>query len=89
MHISDIVEQYLCKEEAKSFAEWAFGPEFMDIDSGMKFLYMWNDIHRHDLELVAEGSISEDIPRMIEVWRKRTAPSAPSSIHEKADRILK
>jgi hypothetical protein len=58
------------EEELDTFARWAFGEDFLEIEGSMKFLECWNTIHGKQLILLPSGQISEDAPTMVELWRE-------------------
>jgi hypothetical protein len=67
--IRDLIELYLSEKEAEEFAEWAFGEDFRRFDINYKAHIRWNLRHR-ELILKESGSPQDDIPKMIELWKK-------------------
>lgn len=57
-------------EELECFALWAFGPEYREIDEGMKFLRAWNAIHGSELTLDAAGEVYSDAEKMVSMWKR-------------------
>lgn len=71
--IRNIIENILCEKEAEEFAEWAWGDDFRDLN--YKFaddlVHRWNERHlKNGLILSVVNSPYDDIPKMIEIWRK-------------------
>ncbi|RPI86034.1 MAG: hypothetical protein EHM34_00540 [Nitrosopumilales archaeon] len=66
-----LLENYLAPEEVISFACWAFGPDFAEIENGAQMVTAWNILHWNLYQLFISGSMSEDLPAMIELWRER------------------
>lgn len=71
MHHRDIVEHYLTEEEAEHFAEWAIGKDFREKER-RQWPEFWNVLHGNELKLEESGYPEEDIPKMIELWKKRS-----------------
>ena len=72
------IESILGSEEAEKFAEWAWGKEFRTIISP-DLVKKWNELHGDKFLLDAFGSPKEDIPNMIELWKKENSISSFSS----------
>jgi hypothetical protein len=70
MHQRSIIENFLSEKDAEEFAEWAFGENFREI-LRPDLVLAWNNLHSHQLILSSDGRPSEDIPKMIEIWRNR------------------
>lgn len=64
--------EYLPEDEIDDFVQWAFGAEYEVLENPMAIVTKWNDRHRDYLTLSIRGTISEDIPRMIELWERRS-----------------
>lgn len=65
----NIIETYLSSSVAKQFAEWAIGKHFEDRAS-YQWPALWNDLHGNELILLDVGHPDEDIPKMIQIWKK-------------------
>ena len=65
----DIIE-YLLKDKARQFAEWAFGENFETIPFS-EMPSAWNNIHPTEFKLDGYGNPRHDIPRLIEIWNSR------------------
>lgn len=61
-------------QEQDAFGLWAFGKDLMEIHDGIEFMNAWNDLHGNELLLQSTGIISEDIKKMIELWRENDIP---------------
>lgn len=70
MHVRDHIEMYLCPKDAEKFARWAFGEHFKNIDLNYMGHIYWNELHGEELHLRGDGNPIEDIPKMIELWKK-------------------
>lgn len=57
-------------EKIDDFGLWAFGDGYKEFDHSYDFLKAWNQLHGKDLMLEDEGVPGEDIPKMIELWKK-------------------
>lgn len=64
----DFASYFLEQEEYEEYMIWAFGEGYEDIQTGMGFLKAWNVLHSSLLLLDPDGSIKEDIPRMMAFW---------------------
>lgn len=58
-------------DKAEEFAEWAFGEDYKEYDRSYDFLKAWNILHGKELMLEGHGVPSEDMPKMIELWKNR------------------
>lgn len=56
--------------EEDDFAKWAFGDDYGYFTHGIEFFNAWNELHSEELMLKSDSRISEDIPKMIECWRR-------------------
>ena len=70
MHIRDLVELFLTREDAEIFAKWAWGEEFRSIASG--WCEIWNKRHGNKIKLLESSRPINDMPKMIELWRKKS-----------------
>jgi len=68
-NIRDIVEDIIPEKEAEKFAEWAFGPDYKNLES-KEMCDEWNKIHSDVLILDQSSNPNFDIPVMIYLWRK-------------------
>lgn len=69
--IKGLVLLWLSKEEAEEFTRFVFGNDYLTIQcSAEDFIGVWNVKYGDDLILKGNGRPSEDIPKMISVWRK-------------------
>jgi hypothetical protein len=66
-HHRDIIESYLPERHVDIFAEWAFGPDFREIER-KNLTKAWNSLHGDKMILIDEGKPLEDIPKMIKLW---------------------
>ena len=57
-------------KELQDFAEWAFGPNYLNFYGSMDFLDSWNDLHSDLLTLNINGSINEDSKIMVNLWKE-------------------
>lgn len=66
-----MVLQYLLNSESEidQFGLWAFGNDYKEL-VGISFMKKWNELHGEVLMLFENGSIIEDIKRMIDLWNK-------------------
>ena len=69
VHFREIVESFIPHPESEEFAKWAWGDEYKEIVTE-QLPEHWNHIHGDELMLHAAGRVWEDIPLMIELWRK-------------------
>lgn len=58
------------EEELSEFAEWAFGEKFKELDEGIQFMKCWNFYHSDKLELHPDNLLSQDAPKMVELYRE-------------------
>ena len=70
MYLRNFIESLLDQNEAEKFAEFAFGEDFRIINLNSRGYLCWNERHKDKLELQPNGLPSEDIPKMIEIWKK-------------------
>lgn len=71
MSMKELIEYYAGdKKDVKPFGEWAFGPEYQSLHHQLNFMKAWNERHSDKLELKAFGLLTEDIPKMIQIWRE-------------------
>lgn len=68
----------LAHEDVDAFGLWAFGENFNDLDNTLDYMESWNDSHGAELSLKPTGHISEDAPKMVDLWRSNS-PLVPSS----------
>ena len=71
-NMRDTVEHFMRprdEDELESFARWAFGDNFHELDHSLKFMESWNEIHGDDFLLRQDGIIEHDVPKMIQMWR--------------------
>lgn len=57
-------------EELEKFNEWAFG-DFKHLETTLQFMRAWNKHHGNKLRLTPDGCISDDVERMVELWKAR------------------
>jgi len=70
--VKDYFSTFIPEEkELDAFGEWAFGEDFRELEEAMKYLECWNFHHGKDLTLVPSGEISEDAPKMVQLWKDR------------------
>lgn len=70
LSVSDIVRNYLNEKDSEIFAEWAFGPNFITLDSTEMF-EEWNKKFGSKFLLKRNSNPSKDIPFMIQFWRNK------------------
>jgi len=64
------VEHFLPKhDDQEAFALWAFGPDYKSLPYSPKFMDAWNERHSDKLMLKRFGEISNDIEKMVEIWK--------------------
>jgi len=63
-----IAENILGKTETDEFALWAFGENYMEKFS-KELIWAWNERHAKKLRISLGGTLEEDIPKMIELWK--------------------
>jgi hypothetical protein len=69
--VKDAFSPYIPDEkELDEFGLWAFGEDFLELEEAIKYLECWNYHHGKELELKPTGVITEDAPKMVELWRK-------------------
>lgn len=72
MHIKDLIEEHLNEEDSEKFAEWAWGEKYKEINLvGNQPVDLWNKRHGFHLEIFCHGQPYIDIPKMIEIWKKK------------------
>jgi hypothetical protein len=72
MTIKNIIETYILQtEKSEDFAEWAFGKGFENFEHQKDFLNTWNERHQDKYKLYVDSCPKDDIPFMIELWRKK------------------
>lgn len=73
--IIDIINFYLEDnegiKEVKKFAKWAWGSEYRKVNVSKNAVLIWNELHGDLLKISPEGNPHEDLPKMIEFWRKK------------------
>lgn len=69
VHFRVIVESFISYPESEEFAKWAWGEKYKELVRE-QLPDQWNHIHGDELILHSAGRICEDIPLMIELWRK-------------------
>lgn len=69
VHFREIVEYHIEYPESEEFAKWAWGESYKEIVRDQLPQY-WNEFHGHQLTLFPDGYMWDDIPLMIELWRK-------------------
>jgi hypothetical protein len=70
MHFKQFMEQLITDpEDLESFGSWAFGEELRTLEGSVNFMHKWNEIHGKELMLSSSGSVAEDVPEMISLWR--------------------
>lgn len=57
------------EDNPEEFALWAFGENYRVISS-LEYLNSWNALHGTQYLIKPKSSLSEDLPKMIELWRK-------------------
>ena len=55
------------KNELEKFEKWAFGDDFINANY-QDIPKLWNQRHGKQLELIENGSIFDDINKMVELW---------------------
>jgi len=58
------------EEDRDIFCTWAFGEDYITIEYGADLLYHWNKRHGELYILKICGNIYDDIPIMVDLWRK-------------------
>lgn len=72
MNIGDIFRIFLEDEKAQECAKWAFGERCDEFTRTKQFLNAWNQLHGKEVFLNGSGRPFDDIPKMIELWKKET-----------------
>lgn len=62
---------YLEENEVDEFGAWAFGDDLKELQDPLDFMKAWNVLHQFKLKLKSDGSIYDDIPKMVDLWRNR------------------
>lgn len=71
MHIRDIIEHYLNPEDSEKFANWVLDDELNVPKDVMDAIFTkWIEKHSELLLLDPTGNPTEDIPKMIEIWKQ-------------------
>lgn len=70
MAFKDILEKHLTSDEIDKFGIWAFGENLHQINGSINFMNAWNELHSEDLLLKYDSKPDDDIPKMIDIWRK-------------------
>lgn len=68
-----IIEKLIGHEEAEIFAKWAWGENFRNMIFSDEAVNIWNEKHGDKMTLQGSGSPSEDIPKMVELWKSETS----------------
>lgn len=69
----EIIEQHIGKD-AEIFARWAWGENFETMPIyGDAPVEIWNKLHGDKLNIDRESRPIDDIPKMIELWKKETS----------------
>ena len=69
--LRDIIEHHLGKEHSEDFAEWAFGEDYMILIGSLAFMRKWNTLHGNDLRLSGDGSVEDDVKKMIKMCEEK------------------
>lgn len=69
MHLRDLLEELIGQENAKKFAEWAFGKEYLNLDGLENFAKSWNELHGNIFKIEMSNPVCYDVPEMIQIWR--------------------
>lgn len=68
--IRDEVEKHIFDQnDVEKFGEWAFGKDYTIIDGSINFMKAWNQLHSDKLMLEDIGCITEDISKMVQIWK--------------------
>lgn len=71
MFLEDYFSKYIEDEDdLEHFGEWAFGKDFNIYDHSLKFMKAWNLRHCHNLQIKTQNHIENDVPKMVDLWRK-------------------
>lgn len=68
LSMRDIVVEQI-GDRAEEFAEWAFGENY-NITLQSNLFLEWNNRHSHHMVLKGGSRPVDDIPKMIEIWKK-------------------
>lgn len=69
-HPRDIIEKLIGHQQAEIFAEWAWGENYRSMVFTQNAVAWWNERHGDKLEIHANNRPKDDIPKMIELWKK-------------------
>lgn len=70
--LSDILSD---KNDQEEFSRWAFGTNFNENSSLLEGMLYWNLYHSDKLKLEPDSVCEEDIPKMVEIWKKANRKS--------------
>lgn len=63
------------EDEVEEFRVWAFGNfNLTEECDDLKLMNKWNELHGQQLMLDPFGDPFDDIPKMINIWRKNVIP---------------
>jgi hypothetical protein len=65
-----LLNYYLSSKDAERFGNWAWGEEFERLSLDTKCMKIWNERHGDKLTLKLGSRVSEDIEKMIKIWRE-------------------
>lgn len=66
--INDLLRKVLDDEQMDPFAQWAFGPDYIDL-SFIKLAASWNKKHSELYRIDYSNSLKSDLVKMIELWK--------------------
>jgi hypothetical protein len=66
----DVFGRYVLDEDLDKCGLWCFGEEYKELDEPLKYMKAWNILHGEKLMLTRNGQISEDVPKMIDLWKE-------------------
>jgi len=65
-----MIDRFLYKKkDIENFHKWAFGVTKDCISSRLDAMNYWNSLHSDLMILKPHGTLNNDIPKMIELWR--------------------
>lgn len=71
LYLKEMLKNYLPEHEIDKFALFAFGEDYKkESCRAITYLNLWNSLHGDKLKLSPTGLISDDVHKMIEVYRK-------------------